>query len=264
MKIKSKKNILVTGGAGFIGFHLTKQLLKKNFSVFGIDNINNYYDENLKLNRLGELKSFENFNFLKVDISDVELLHKAFDVAREQNGQERICINCAGIAPAQKTVTNGFGHDPELFSRVINTNLIGCFNVASYSAAGMSQAKILNENGERGVIINTASIAAFEGQIGQSAYAASKAGIVGMTLPMARDLAVHGIRVMSIAPGIFSTPMLKNLSAEVQESLSESIPFPSRLGCPSEYADLVIHILGNPMLNGENIRLDGAVRLSKK
>ena len=255
MKLDENISAVISGGASGLGAAVCHKIA--NFGVKVA-----IFDQNQELGTRVAQKI--NGVFLKVDISDVELLHKAFDVARDQNGQERICINCAGIAPAQKTVNNGFGHDPELFSRVINTNLIGCFNVASYSAAGMSQAKILNENGERGVIINTASIAAFEGQIGQSAYAASKAGIVGMTLPMARDLAVHGIRVMSIAPGIFSTPMLKNLSAEVQASLSDSIPFPSRLGCPSEYADLVIHILGNPMLNGENIRLDGAVRLSKK
>ena len=165
----------------------------------------------------------------------------------------------------QKTVSKGRNHQFELFDKTIRINLIGTFNVASQSALGMSeQNAVLSDDQEKGVIINTASVAAFDGQIGQIAYSASKGGVVGMTLPMARDLAQDGIRVVTIAPGLFSTPMLRSLPEDVQDALGKSVPFPPRLGSPSEFADLSVQIVENSMLNGETIRLDGAIRMAPK
>jgi NAD(P)-dependent dehydrogenase (short-subunit alcohol dehydrogenase family) len=172
-------------------------------------------------------------------------------------------INAAGIGPAAKVLGRNGPHPLDLFEKTIKVNLIGTFNVIRLAAAVISQNQPA-ENGERGVIINTASIAAFDGQIGQPAYAASKGGIVGMTLPIARDLARNGIRVMTIAPGIFETPMLLGMPQEVQDALGKMVPFPSRLGKPHEYAQLVRHIAENEMLNGEVIRLDGAIRMQPK
>ena len=159
--------------------------------------------------------------------------------ARKIFGQERICINCAGIAPAMKTVSRGNAHDSKLFSNVISVNLLGSFFVASQSASGMSSAEEINKDGERGIIINTSSIAAFDGQIGQAAYAASKGGVASLTLPMARDLSSKGIRVVSIAPGVFETPMLEAMPKEIQNNISSQIPFPNRLGKPEEFAFLI-------------------------
>jgi len=172
-------------------------------------------------------------------------------------------INCAGVAPAERVVGQLGPHRLDSFSRCIQINLIGTFNMIRLVAAAMAQ-QTPNASGERGVIVNTASIAAYEGQIGQAAYAASKAGIVGMTLPIARELARSGIRVVTIAPGLFLTPMMESMPAEVQESLGKSTPFPPRLGRPQEFAALAQHIIENEMLNGETIRLDGAVRLAAK
>jgi NAD(P)-dependent dehydrogenase (short-subunit alcohol dehydrogenase family) len=172
-------------------------------------------------------------------------------------------VNCAGIALAERIVGQKGPHSLESFSRVIGVNLIGTFNMISVAAAAMSRNKPLPSD-ERGVIVNTASIAAFDGQIGQAAYSASKSGIVGMTLPIARELARFGIRVMTIAPGIFETPMLGQLSEEIRKSLGAQIPFPPRLGRPHEFAALVEHIVENEMLNGETIRLDGAIRMAPK
>ncbi|MEG0821897.1 MAG: 3-hydroxyacyl-CoA dehydrogenase [Burkholderiaceae bacterium] len=198
----------------------------------------------------------------------------ACDVTREADAQAAIAaaqaigelrglINCAGIAIGEKTVGKEGPHDLARFARVININLIGSFNMIRLAADAMSRLEA-NELGERGVIVNTASVAAFDGQMGQAAYAASKAGIAGMTLPIARDLARSGIRIVTIAPGLFETPMLLGMPPEVQESLGKQVPFPSRLGKPAEYAQLVASIFGNPMLNGETIRLDGAIRLQPK
>ena len=173
-------------------------------------------------------------------------------------------VNCAGIGPAAKTVSRGEAHDPAVFDKTIRVNLIGTFNCASQVAARMVAAEPTAPDGARGVIINTASVAAYDGQIGQVAYAASKGGIVGMTLPMARDLADKGVRVCTIAPGLFLTPLLEGLPQDVQDSLGKQVPFPSRLGHPSEYAKLACHIVDNPMLNGEVIRLDGAIRMAPR
>ncbi|WP_027014843.1 3-hydroxyacyl-CoA dehydrogenase [Comamonas composti] len=196
------------------------------------------------------------------------------DVSQEADGQavvDKACslgklaglVNCAGIAPAEKTVGKNGAHNLALYSKTITVNLIGSFNMIRLAAAAMS-ANEPEATGERGVLISTASVAAYDGQIGQAAYAASKGGVVGMTLPIARDLARSGIRNMTIAPGIFGTPMLFGMPQEVQDALAAGVPFPSRLGTPADYAKLVKHILENDMLNGEVIRLDGAIRLAPR
>ncbi|SCC94895.1 putative enzyme [Thiomonas sp. X19] len=196
------------------------------------------------------------------------------DVTREADAQTAVAqalelgplrglVNCAGIAPATRTLGKEGPHPLDSFARAVNVNLIGSFNMARLAAAAMAKQEALAD-GERGVIVHTASVAAYDGQIGQTAYAASKAGIVGMTLPMARDLARDGIRVMTIAPGIFETPMLMGMPEAVRLALGAAVPFPSRLGRPDEFAQLVEAIVTNPMLNGETIRLDGAIRMQPK
>ena len=196
------------------------------------------------------------------------------DVTQEADGQAVVTqatsmgklmglVNCAGIAPAERTVGKNGPHSLELFSKCIAINLIGSFNMIRLAAAAMSKNEP-EATGERGVLISTASVAAYDGQIGQAAYSATKGGIVGMTLPIARDLARSGIRNMTIAPGIFGTPMLFGMPKEVQDALAAGVPFPSRLGTPQDYAKLALHIFENDMLNGEVIRLDGAIRLAPK
>lgn len=202
-------------------------------------------------------------SFHSVDVSDPASVTAALDEVAKI-GAPRVLVNCAGIGPIGKTVSRGEPHDPAAFQKTIAVNLIGSFNCASQAAARMVAADPLTDDGERGVIINTASVAAYDGQIGQVAYSSSKGGIVGMTLPMARDLADKGIRVCSIAPGLFLTPLLSGLPQNVQDSLGTQVPFPSRLGDPAEYASLVCHIVDNPMMNGEVIRLDGAIRMAPR
>jgi NAD(P)-dependent dehydrogenase (short-subunit alcohol dehydrogenase family) len=202
--------------------------------------------------------------FQSVDVSDAASVKAGFAAVTETLGCPRVLVNCAGIGPAAKTVSRGAAHDAALFAKVIGINLTGSFICASEAAAGMTELEPMAPDGQRGVIVNTASVAAYEGQVGQVAYAASKGGIVGMTLPMARDLADKGVRVCTIAPGLFLTPLLEGLPQEVQASLGAQVPFPSRLGAPAEYAKLVRHILDNPMLNGEVIRLDGAIRMAPR
>jgi len=194
------------------------------------------------------------------DVADAASGEAAFAAARAAHGPVRILVNCAGIGTAGRIVGRDGPMKLDAFERVIRVNLIGSFNMLRLAAAEMSEADPLEE-GERGVIINTASIAAYEGQVGQPAYAASKGGVVSMTLPAARELARAGIRVMTIAPGLFHTPMVDGLPPDIQASLGAGIPFPSRLGKPSEYAKLVEHIITNRFLNGEVIRLDGALRM---
>ena len=198
---------------------------------------------------------------LACDVSDAAGVEGAIAHARDAHGPARICVNCAGIAPAQRIVGRSGPAPFDGFRRVVEVNLIGTFNVMRVCAADMAGLDPVNETGERGIMIATASVAAYEGQIGQAAYAASKGGLVGMTLPVARDLASLGIRVMTIAPGLMETPMLAGLSADIRDRLAASVPFPRRLGQPGEFADLVEHIVANPMLNGSVIRLDGAIRL---
>lgn len=197
------------------------------------------------------------------DVTDADQTAAAVRAATDDPGSLRLCVNCAGIATPAKL----FGHEGptplESFAQVVAVNLLGAINVMRLAAAAMSTNE-LDSGGERGLCVNTASVAAFDGQIGQIAYGASKGGVASLTLPAARELADKAIRVMTIAPGIFATPMLGSLPQPVQDSLAASIPFPSRLGDPSEYAELVAHIAANPMLNGEVIRLDGAVRLAPR
>ena len=196
-------------------------------------------------------------------MTDAGQAKQAIESARDACGPARTLVNCAGVAPAGRIVGRSGPLPLDQFEQVIRVNLIGTFNMMRLAAAEMT-ALDPDDDGERGVVVNTASVAAFDGQIGQAAYAASKGGVAALTLPAARELARHGIRVMTIAPGIFETPMLQALPEDVQRSLGESVPFPSRLGRPSEYADLVETIIRNPMLNGETIRLDGALRMAPK
>jgi NAD(P)-dependent dehydrogenase (short-subunit alcohol dehydrogenase family) len=201
--------------------------------------------------------------FVETDVTNRASAERAVQTALKEFGGLQGLVNCAGIALAERTVGKEGPHRLESFSRVINVNLIGTFNMIAVAATAMSKGEP-NAVGERGVIVNTASVAAFDGQIGQAAYSASKGGVVGMTLPIARDLSRTGIRVMTIAPGIFETPMLGQLSEEVRKSLAQQIPFPSRLGRADEFAALAAHIVENEMLNGETIRLDGAIRMAPK
>lgn len=201
--------------------------------------------------------------FLKVDVTNEADVEAAIAEAEGLHGKARILVNCAGIGPPAKVIDRDGNPTPlSGFATVVNINLLGSFNVLSKFAAALHRADPVGE--ERGVIINTASVAAFDGQIGQAAYAASKGGVVGMTLPIARELARYGIRVMTIAPGLFLTPLLETLSEEIRASLGAQVPFPSRLGDPSEFGQLVASIVENPMLNGETIRLDGAIRMAPK
>jgi len=201
--------------------------------------------------------------FVKTDVTSDEQGKAAVDLALSAFGGLQGLVNCAGIAIGEKTIGKDGPHQLATFARVISINLIGTFNMIRLAADAMAKGQP-NAAGERGLIVNTASVAAFDGQIGQAAYSASKGGVVGMTLPVARDLSRSGIRVVTIAPGIFETPMLLGMPPEVQESLGKQVPFPSRLGKPAEYAQLVKSIADNVMLNGETIRLDGAIRMGPK
>lgn len=201
---------------------------------------------------------------VKCDVTSADSAQTAIAAAAAAHGPARIAVNCAGIAPPAKIVGRDGPHDLDLFRKVIEVNLIGTFNVLRLAAAGMQGLEPVTADGERGVIINTASVAAFDGQIGQAAYGASKGGVHALTLPAARELARSGIRVVTIAPGIFLTPMMLGLPQEAQDSLGKQVPFPSRLGKPEEYASLALHIIANSMINGETIRLDGAIRMAPK
>ena len=202
-------------------------------------------------------------HFVRVNVADDESVTAGLSTAEDINGVARILVNCAGVAPALKTIgKENIPHSIDIFRRTMDINVTGTFNCISKFAARLTAAPPLGE--ERGVIVNTASVAAYDGQIGQAAYAASKGGVVGMTLPVARDLAQHKIRVMTIAPGIFMTPMLMGLPKPAQDSLGMQVPHPSRLGKPDEYAQMVEAIIANPMLNGEVIRLDGAIRMAPR
>jgi NAD(P)-dependent dehydrogenase (short-subunit alcohol dehydrogenase family) len=204
----------------------------------------------------------EGGRFVETDVTDESSVRAAVNAALEV-GDLRGAINCAGVASAEKVLGRGGPHSLDSFAKVVQVNLTGTFNVVRLAAEAMVSSDP-SESGERGVIVNTASVAAFDGQIGQVAYAASKGGVVAMTLPVARELAGSGIRVMTIAPGIFDTPMMAGLPEEARDSLGRQVPFPSRLGRPEEYAELVKHIIENEMLNGEVIRLDGAIRMAPR
>lgn len=255
MKLNNEIAAIVTGGASGLGEATARALAGKGVRVALFD---------MKKDAgVAVAKDIEGM-FIEVDVSNPESVAAGVAAAAEEIGTPRICVNCAGVAPAQKTVSKGVIHDAALFQKVININLVGTFNVASHTAQLMAAADPLTVDGERGVIVNTASVAAFDGQIGQVAYGTSKAGVAGMTLPMARDLSRDGIRVMTIAPGIFGTPMLMAMPEEVQDALGKQVPFPSRLGKPEEYANLVMAIAENEMMNGETIRLDGAIRMAPR
>jgi NAD(P)-dependent dehydrogenase (short-subunit alcohol dehydrogenase family) len=204
----------------------------------------------------------EGGRFVDTDVTDGESVRAAVEAAREL-GELRGAVNCAGIASAEKVLGREGPHSLDSFAKVVQVNLVGTFNVIRLAAEAMS-GNDPSESGERGVIVNTASVAAYEGQIGQVAYAASKGGVVSLTLPVARELSRSGIRVMTIAPGIFDTPMMAGLPEDARVSLGKQVPFPSRLGKPEEYAALVKHIIENEMLNGEVVRLDGAIRMAPK
>jgi NAD(P)-dependent dehydrogenase (short-subunit alcohol dehydrogenase family) len=200
---------------------------------------------------------------VKCDVSSADAGEKAFAEVDAKLGAARILVNCAGIGIAAKTTGKDGAHSLDLYRKVIEVNLIGTFNMIRLMAVRAEKLDEL-DSGERGVIVNTASVAAYDGQIGQAAYSSSKGGVVGMTLPVARDLSRAGIRVVTIAPGIFKTPMLAGLPQDAQDSLGKQVPFPARLGEPAEYAALACHIVENQMLNGETIRLDGAIRMALK
>ncbi|NNE75885.1 MAG: 3-hydroxyacyl-CoA dehydrogenase [Pricia sp.] len=252
-----KNNVfLISGGASGLGKATAKMILDNDgFTVL--------VDVNEKLGKQTESELGQHALFVKTDVTSEESVKNAIDKGKEKFGALNGAINCAGIAPAERVLGRERIHGLASFSKVVQVNLIGSFNVLRL-AADVLQHNEPGKDGERGIIINTASVAAFDGQIGQAAYAASKGGIVSMALPIARELARFGIRVMTIAPGIFETPMLMGLPDDVKASLGEQVPFPSRLGKPEEYAALAKHMIENRMLNGEVIRLDGAIRMTAK
>ena len=255
MQIKDSV-FIVTGGASGLGAG-TARLLAANGAKVVIADLNQAGGEALA----AELGA--NARFAPTNVADEASAQAAVALALSTFGGLHGLVNCAGIAIGEKTVGKEGPHALASFKRVIDINLVGTFNMIRLAADAMAKGEP-NAGGERGVIVNTASVAAYDGQIGQAAYAASKGGIVAMTLPIARDLSRSGIRVMAIAPGIFETPMLLGMPPEVQEALGKMVPFPSRLGKPAEYAALVRHIVENVMLNGEVIRLDGAIRMQPK
>ncbi|MCB1291346.1 3-hydroxyacyl-CoA dehydrogenase [Mycolicibacterium sp.] len=253
MEIKDAVAV-VTGGASGLGFATAKALLDEGAKVVILDLPSSRGEEVAA--ELGERA-----RFAAADVTDEEAVGVAFDLA-ETMGPVRIVVNCAGTGDAIRVLGKGGVYPLNKFARIVNINLVGTFNVLRLGAERMARAESIA--GERGVIINTASVAAFDGQIGQAAYSASKGGVVGMTLPIARDLADKQIRVVTIAPGLFDTPLLAGLPEPAKASLGAQVPHPSRLGKPSEYGALAVHIVENPMLNGEVIRLDGAIRMAPR
>ncbi len=252
----NNKVFLIGGGASGLGYATAKMIVNNNGKVIILD-INDTAGKNAE-NLLGDRSLF-----IKTDITNENDVQHGIDKGITKFGSLNGLINCAGIGPAKRVLGRKGIHSLDYFSKVININLIGTFNLLRLAAAKI-ELNTPEDSGERGVIINTASVAAYDGQIGQAAYSASKGGVVSMTLPVAREFARVGIRVLTIAPGIFETPMLENLPKDVIDSLGEQVPFPSRLGKPEEYAALAKHIIENQMLNGETIRLDGSIRMSSK
>jgi NAD(P)-dependent dehydrogenase (short-subunit alcohol dehydrogenase family) len=247
---------IVTGGASGLGEATVRALHAKGANVV-IADLNTEQGETLA-KELGERAVFS-----KTNVADENDAQATVNLAVSHFGHLRGLVNCAGIGGASKVIGKNGPHPLDEFNRTIQVNLVGSFNMARLAAAAMAILEPLEE-GERGVIINTASIAAYDGQIGQAAYAASKGGVIAMTLPMARELAKNGIRVVTIAPGLFMTPMMASLPPEIQQSLGASVPFPPRLGYPSEFAEMVCSVVSNIMLNGETIRLDGALRMAAR
>ncbi|MCG6114470.1 MAG: 3-hydroxyacyl-CoA dehydrogenase [Mesorhizobium sp.] len=245
---------IITGGSSGLGEATARALAEKGARVAILDVAEQ------RAQKVAEELGGVGF---KCDVSNEESAKAAIAQVAEKLGEPRILINCAGIAVAMKTVSKDGAHPLDVFRKVLEVNLLGTFNMIRLYAVRAQELEPL-EGGERGVIVNTASVAAYDGQIGQVAYSASKGGVVGMTLPIARDLARSGIRVCTIAPGIFKTPMLAGLPQDAQDSLGQQVPFPPRLGEPAEYGALACHIVENQMLNGETIRIDGAIRMAPK
>jgi NAD(P)-dependent dehydrogenase (short-subunit alcohol dehydrogenase family) len=250
------RNFIVTGGGSGLGAATARRLVAGGARVLLVD-----LSPDAATALAAELGP--NARFVQADVSDAASAEAALAEFRNAFGALHGLINCAGVAPAEKVLGREGPHKLESFARTVQINLVGTFNMVRLAAAAMADSAP-GDDGERGVIINTASVAAFDGQIGQAGYAASKGGVVAMTLPLARELARHGIRVVAIAPGIMETPMVKGMPAEVQDALGKMVPFPSRLGQPDEFARLALHVLENRYLNGEVIRLDGAIRMAAK
>ena len=262
MRCDASLHVVVTGGASGLGAGTARAFAQLGCPVTVLD---------LPAAETAAVRDVPGAAFVPCDVTDAAAVDDAVERTVAGHGVPRVVVNCAGIAPAARTVSRSGPHDPALFARVVAVNLSGSFLVAAAFAARMAGLDPLGPvdgsgggDGERGLIVNTASVAAFDGQVGQCAYAASKAGIVGLTLPMARDLASLGIRVCAIAPGIFETPMVTAMPEDVQASLAAQIPFPKRLGRPEDYAALVRQMVENPMLNGEVVRLDGAIRMGAR
>ncbi|MGE8561290.1 MAG: 3-hydroxyacyl-CoA dehydrogenase [Acinetobacter sp.] len=256
MKIQGKV-FVVTGGASGLGAATATYLVGQGAKVIMVD-MNQELGQEMQ-HRLGEQSVF-----VKLDVTDEHAVKVFFENIEQQYGQLNGLVNCAGIAPSAKVLGRDGMHDFAMFQRVLNINVNGTFNMIRFAASLMAKYLLQAGEEERGVIVNTASVAAYDGQIGQSAYAASKGAVVAMTLPLARELAREAIRVMTIAPGIMETPMLKAMPQNVQDALGQMVPFPSRLAKPEEFAHLVGHIFENSYLNGEVIRLDGAIRMQPK
>ena len=255
MRCDEALHVVVTGGASGLGAGTARALRALGCPVTVLD---------LETSASDAERHSDGAAFVGCDVTDAAAVDDAVERTVAGHGVPRVVVNCAGVAPAARTLSRGGPHDPALFAHVVAVNLTGSFLVASAFAARIAGLAPLGADGERGLIVNTASVAAFDGQVGQCAYAASKAGIVGLTLPMARDLASLGIRVCAIAPGLFETPMVTAMPDEVQASLAAQIPFPRRLGRPGDYAALVRQMIENPLLNGEVVRLDGALRMGMR
>lgn len=255
MHIKDKV-FLITGAASGLGAGVARRLIDDGGSVV-------LADIDTKAGEIYCAKLGTRARFIKTDVTSEADATAATALAVEAFGGLHGLINCAGVAPSERVLGRDGPHRLESFARAVSINLVGTFNMGRLAAAAIAKMPA-DADGERGIIINTASIAAYDGQIGQAAYAASKGGVAGLTLPMARDLARNGIRVVTIAPGIFETPMLAGLPADITAQLAQSVPFPQRLGRPADFAALVVHICENGMLNGEVIRLDGALRMAPK
>ena len=256
MKIQGKVCV-VTGGASGLGAATAQHLVAQGAKVILVD-------MNQELGQQLQQQLGENAEFVAVDVTDENQVQQLFNHIEQKYGQLNGLVNCAGIAPSAKVLGRDGLHDLAMFQKVLNINVTGSFNMIRFAVQLMAKYDLVADEEERGVIVNTASVAAFDGQIGQSAYSASKGAIVGMTLPLARELAREAIRVMTIAPGIMETPMLKAFPQHVQDALGQMVPFPPRLAKPEEFAQLVGHIFENGYLNGEVIRLDGAIRMQPK
>jgi NAD(P)-dependent dehydrogenase (short-subunit alcohol dehydrogenase family) len=245
---------LVTGGASGLGAATAKALAERGARVFALD---------LK-DAVDGAPEVAGVTYLAADVTDPEQVRTAVAAAAGAGVPLRTVVNCAGIGPSMRILGKKGPHDLALYAKVIQINLIGTFNVMTLAAEAIAQTEPVDEHGQRGVVVNTASIAAYDGQIGQAAYASSKGGVVGLTLPAARDLAQYGIRVCTIAPGIVDTPMMATVSEEFRTSLAQGVPFPHRFARPEEYAELALAIVGHDYLNGETVRMDGALRMAPR